>query len=262
MTGGSLMTFGLIAHRGASEDAPEATIASFDLALASGFGHIELDAQLTADVVPVVVHDDAFDRTTDGSGPVAEATLAQVKELDAGSWFENAAELGYIGLRVPTLDEVLQRYAGRAHVYIELKSEQPRLPRAVAGLVERHGWLKAASGDPEAVPGLTVISFHLEQLGRSQVFMPEVRHGWLVWALDSVDTRLAGRMGLRSLYPYVGAVTPQAVEEARSAGLVVGVWGIRSLGDLARAVEVGASGATVDWPAAALDFLRGMKLDR
>ena len=77
--------------------APEDTLASFDLALASEFRHIELDAQLTADGVPVVVHDRTLGRTTDGSGPVAKATLGEIKGLDAGRGFPTRRSVAISG---------------------------------------------------------------------------------------------------------------------------------------------------------------------
>ena len=253
------MTFILIAHRGFSSAAPENTLAAFDLALESGFGHIELDAQLTADGVPVVIHDPNVDRTTDGSGVVAEAALADLVKLDAGSWFPNAFERGYVGQRIPTLDEVLNRYKGRAHLYLELKSEHPDLPATVADLLKRRGWLGVAANDPHTAPGITMISTHLEQLGRSQELLPEVRHGWIVWRLDGADVRLARRLGLQGISPEVSWLTVASVVEARSAGLAVGVWGLKSPTDLARAVQLGAMGATVDWPTAAREFLATME---
>jgi glycerophosphoryl diester phosphodiesterase len=82
--------FTLIAHRGFSSSAPENTIAAFDLAIDEGFDNIELDAHLSADGVPVVIHDDTLDRTTNGSGPVSSLTLAELRDLDAGAWFGNA----------------------------------------------------------------------------------------------------------------------------------------------------------------------------
>ena len=250
------MGFRIIAHRGFSALAPENTLASFDLALASEFRHIELDAQLTADGVPVVVHDRTLGRTTDGSGPVAKATLGEIKGLDAGSWFPNAEERGYIGLRVPTLEEVLRRYVGRAHILVELKSDEPELPNAVADLVERTGWRDVAGDGPDDVPGIGIISFHLDQVARSQEYVPEGRHGWIVGRLDQVDTQVAGKLGLHGLYAFAKTLTVGEVVEARSTGLDVGAWGTKSRKDLAGAVEAGASGATVDWPDAALEFLR------
>ncbi len=77
----------MIAHRGFSSRAPENTIAAFDLAIDAGFDNIELDVHLSADGVPVVIHDDALDRTTDGSGQVSSLTLPELRALDAGAWF-------------------------------------------------------------------------------------------------------------------------------------------------------------------------------
>ncbi len=76
-----------IAHRGASSYAPENTFAAYDMALAMGVDHIELDVHFTKDGHIVVIHDDTVDRTTDGSGHVVEHTLAELRSLDAGSWF-------------------------------------------------------------------------------------------------------------------------------------------------------------------------------
>ena len=76
-----------IAHRGASSYAPENTFAAYDKALAMGVNHVELDVHLTRDDHIAVIHDDTVDRTTDGQGRVANFTLAELRSLDAGSWF-------------------------------------------------------------------------------------------------------------------------------------------------------------------------------
>jgi glycerophosphoryl diester phosphodiesterase len=79
--------FAIIAHRGDSDTAPENTLAAFDLALSRGFAAFETDAQLSADGAPVLLHCEALGRTTDGAGPVAVRSLAELKALDAGTWF-------------------------------------------------------------------------------------------------------------------------------------------------------------------------------
>ncbi|NMC78815.1 MAG: glycerophosphodiester phosphodiesterase, partial [Chloroflexi bacterium] len=89
----------LFAHRGASADAPENTLAAFRLAVDENADGIELDAKLSADGQVVVIHDQSVDRTTDGHGRVGQLTLAQLKELDAGSSFSP----GFAGERIPTL---------------------------------------------------------------------------------------------------------------------------------------------------------------
>jgi glycerophosphoryl diester phosphodiesterase len=122
-----------IGHRGASAYAPEHTFAAYDLALAMGADYIEQDLQITSDGVLVVLHDDTLDRTARGpaencTGPVATKTLAQVKSCDVGSWFNEAypdrARPEYVGLTIPTLDEVFGRYKRRAWYYIETKSPE------------------------------------------------------------------------------------------------------------------------------------------
>ena len=107
-----------LAHRGALRDAPENTLAAFWRALELGADGVELDVTLSADGKIVVIHDDTVDRTTGGRGLVSELTLAELKRLDAGSWF--APE--FADARIPTLDEVLQALPAPARINIELKS--------------------------------------------------------------------------------------------------------------------------------------------
>src|SRR5215471_13671861 len=92
------------AHRGYSSDFPENTLPALGAALEAGADVAEIDVRLTRDDKLVLMHDTTVDRTTDGSGPVREMTLAEVKRLDAGSWFVRK----FAGTRVPTLDEVLE----------------------------------------------------------------------------------------------------------------------------------------------------------
>ncbi|WP_255371675.1 glycerophosphodiester phosphodiesterase family protein [Cellulosimicrobium sp. CUA-896] len=88
----------VVAHRGNSAVAPQNTLAAFEAAWRGGAGSIELDVQLTADGQVVVIHDDTVDATTDGTGALAGLRLADVRALDAGSWFSPA----FVGQRVPT----------------------------------------------------------------------------------------------------------------------------------------------------------------
>src|SRR5205823_7284106 len=93
----------VVGHRGAMGHRPENTLASFEYAVAHGADWIELDVHLTRDGALAVIHDEAVDRTTDGHGLVNDHTLAELKKLDAGTWF--APE--FAGQRIPSLDEVL-----------------------------------------------------------------------------------------------------------------------------------------------------------
>jgi glycerophosphoryl diester phosphodiesterase len=108
----------VIAHRGFSGRAPENTLASFRRAMEIGSDMIELDVQLSQDGKVVILHDDTLERTTNGRGRVADFTLAELKQLDAGSWFGPR----FSGQRIPTLNEVLELAKGRILVNIEIKN--------------------------------------------------------------------------------------------------------------------------------------------
>ncbi len=107
----------LIAHRGASSVAPENTLSSIKEALQSPADFIEIDIHQTTDGEVVVMHDASVDRTTNGKGEIAELTLAEIKKLDAGSWFDST----YTNEQVPTLEEVLKLVKGRKKLLIEVK---------------------------------------------------------------------------------------------------------------------------------------------
>src|SRR5277367_2784856 len=108
----------VIAHRGASGHAPENTLAAFKRAIALGATFIETDLQLSRDTRFVAIHDDTVNRTTNGHGKVHDLTLAELRRLDAGSWFGSE----FTGERVPTLEEILE-FAKKHDVvfYLELK---------------------------------------------------------------------------------------------------------------------------------------------
>ncbi len=131
----------VIAHRGASQRAPENTLAAFRLAFELGADAIELDTRLTVDGHVVVLHDASLERTTTGRGAVAQRSLRELKELDAGSHF--GAQ--FAGERIPTLEEVFESIGAEALVNIEVANYAAlfdRLPETVAELARSHGWEK------------------------------------------------------------------------------------------------------------------------
>ena len=93
----------IIAHRGASGYAPENTMAAIMDAVQKGAKAIEFDVNVSADGIPILLHDETLDRTTNGSGPVVEKTFAELEQLDAGSWFSP----NFSGISIPSLSDVL-----------------------------------------------------------------------------------------------------------------------------------------------------------
>jgi glycerophosphoryl diester phosphodiesterase len=129
----------VIAHRGASGHAPEHTLPAFRLARDMQADYLELDIQMTADGELVVFHDETLERTTDGTGPLRNFTLEELKALDTGNWFNEAhpahADAAYVGLEIPTLGEVIEEFGSETRYYLETKSPQ-RYPGIEAALLE------------------------------------------------------------------------------------------------------------------------------
>lgn len=110
----------IVSHRGAAALAPENTLAAMRIAIDQGVDFVETDVQLTSDGVPMLLHDPTLDRTTNGSGPIALRTFAEVRALDAGSWFDAA----HAGERVPTLEEFLDVLEpANVRALVELKGD-------------------------------------------------------------------------------------------------------------------------------------------
>lgn len=110
---------GTLGHRGSSGCAPENTLAAINQAFAEGAAGTEIDTRMTSDGVVIAFHDLTIDRTTNGTGNVADMTFAQIKALDAGSWFSP----DFVGEQVPTLEEVLTAASGQGIIYLDIKTE-------------------------------------------------------------------------------------------------------------------------------------------
>lgn len=126
----------IASHRGGGATAPENTLAAVSGALAGGFEYVEVDVALTADGHPVLMHDAKVDRTTNGSGRLDSLTLAEVRALDAGSWFDPS----FAGTRVPTLVEFLDLLAqsgGRAIIELKGEWDAAAADRALAEVTSR-----------------------------------------------------------------------------------------------------------------------------
>ena len=127
----------LLAHRGVVRHAPENTLPAFAVAIELGVS-IELDVYQTRDGQLAVIHDNTVDRTTNGTGDVTQMTMAEVRRLDAGSWFHPS----FSGLQVPTLDEVLelvrQRQRNPVTIALNMKVISPGIEEKIVRLVEKH----------------------------------------------------------------------------------------------------------------------------
>ena len=187
-----------IAHRGASAYAPENTFAAFDKALALGAVHVEFDLHFSKDGHIVIIHDETLERTTDGTGLVAETDLAGLRSLDAGSWFSPE----FAGEPVPSFGGMLERYKGRLHFHVEIKADVRGLSRRAADMMRGYG----------VADNATITSFQLASLEELVDYAPELPIGWLVVNVDDATVDHAKRLGLKLICPHSSALTPELVD--------------------------------------------------
>jgi glycerophosphoryl diester phosphodiesterase len=226
----------LIAHRGASAAAPENTIAAFERALGEGADGIELDLHLSRDGHPVVIHDFTLERTTDGTGPVADRTTRELKRLDAGGW----RGAGFRGQRIQTLQEVLERFRDRTRFWIELKAGSARyagIEERVVSLLEIYDVLDRA----------LVQSFDHTALARVREVNPEVRLGALVAQAPLDPTRVAPGLA-RAICPSVELLGKEDAHVIRAAGLECYVWTVNEPAQADRLAGWGVTGIITDRP--------------
>ena len=221
-----------IAHRGASGYAPENTRAAFDLALAMGAGAIETDVQLSADGEAVIFHDGTIDRTSDGHGPLGDHTLAELRALDLGGWYGKA----FAGQRILTLAELLDEYAGRIPLAIEIKD-----PRAAAATI-------AALAEREFREGIQITSFYWPALLDAQALDPKLPYGFLTPTFEEDTIARVARRGFAQICPHVERLTARRVALAHEQGLNVRAWGVTRRDQVEHLFETGADGATCNWP--------------
>lgn len=235
----------VLGHRGASHAAPQNTLAAFRKAADVGADGIELDVHLSRDGVPVVIHNDSVDATTDGRGLVREMTLAQLKALDAAAHFEAAS---FLDERIPTLEEVLAEVGTRLLTNIELKAGQTAaLVPAVVDLVRRMGMANR----------VWFSSFKPYALYRARALAPEIPCGLLYGPLNPATLLLKPFTPHEAVHPYKDLVTERGVQRAHNRGLRVFTWTLDDPEVARKFAAWGVDGIITNEPAEILAALFG-----
>ena len=226
----------VIGHRGAPADAPENTIAAFELALEQGADGLEMDVHLSKDDHPVVIHDFTLERTTNGVGSVGEHTVRELKRLDGGGWHSRP----FRGQRIQTLQEVFERFRDRTRFWLELKGGSdvyPGIEERVLSMIEIY----------EVQDRALVQSFDYAALERIRALSREVKLGALV-AQAPLPPPTAIPARADALCPGVHLVSASTVEALRGAGRDCYVWTVNEPAQMDRLVEWGVSGIITDRP--------------
>ena len=234
----------IFAHRGASAHAPENTLAAFELALAHGADAIELDAKLSSDGHVIVIHDATVDRTTGARGRVKDLSLADLRALNAGSFFS----ANFTTEKIPLLEEVFEALGKRLFINVELTNyNTPRdhLVESVCMLVKRFNLQKQ----------VMFSSFYASNLSKARSYLPEVPCGLL--AFNGLLGAWARSFGFAfgkypALHPYLTDVTPQQVQRVHRLKGRVHVWTVNKEEDMRRLFGWGVDGIFTDNPQLAL----------
>jgi glycerophosphoryl diester phosphodiesterase len=240
----------VFAHRGGCALGPENTLAAFDLGMAAGADGLELDVHLSADGIVVVHHDETLDRTTNGAGPLARLTAAELAAVDAGFHFDcGGGRFGFRGqgVGIPTLREVLRRYPG-VPIIIEMKVDAAEMGEGVAAEVRRADAVDrvcVAGFGPQAVRAARAAIPEMA----SSACAPEVRlalyRSWIHWPVRQV--------------PYGGYQVPEVagghrivsrrfIGHAHAAALRVQVWTVDERADMDRLLSWGADALISNCP--------------
>ncbi len=233
-----------IAHRGASGYAPENTFAAFRRAIALGAGFIETDLQLSRDARLVAIHDATVNRTTNGQGAVHDMTLAELRRLDAGSWFGSE----FAGERIPTIEEILE-FANKHDVvfYLEMKP---------SGSWGGEHALISALRDSREIARTVVISFDPAILAAVRKIEPTLMTGLLFEGHIPNPLDKAIEIGARQLAVRGDLVTPRLLKEARGHDLQVVCWTVNHPGHMRLLVQAGVDGIISDYPDRLLELTR------
>jgi glycerophosphoryl diester phosphodiesterase len=237
----------IVAHRGASAQAPENTMEAFRLGVEAGADAIELDVHLTADGQLAVIHDETLERTTDRTGTIADQSMDEIRQADAGATFSRAGDSGLPfagrGLTVPTLDEVLAWLPDEIGLVVEIKARAAA--DAVVDAVRDH--------DVKTSGRLAVISFDEPAIERVRELDPGIRTGYLLVPTQPVEPALvwATEHGHVGVFPWEGdlGMDPMPIlAQAHAFGREIGCYVVNDPERMRHLAACGIWGFVTDVP--------------
>lgn len=235
-----------IAHRGASSLAPENTLAAFRKSLELGSDGFELDVQFSKDGKLVVIHDEKVDRTTNGKGLVKDFTLAELKELNAGSWFGPE----FAGEKIPALDEVLGEFQGSdIQINIEIKSGiilYPGIEKAVVSQVRER----------KRENSVIISSFNHYSLVACRQLNPEIPVGILYMAGLYEPWNYARNLGCYSIHPLFYGLHPEIIRGCQENGLAIYAWTVNEPFYMSALARGGVNAIITDRPQDLINLLQ------
>ena len=251
-----------LAHRGASARAPENTLEAFRLAVEAGAGGLELDLHVTRDGEVVVIHDATVDRTTDGSGAVAEMELEEIQRLDAGYRFSPDGGLTFPyrgrGVRIPMLTEVYASFP-EARVNADIKEAQSGAEEAVLRVI------RSAGAEERTLIASTehAVVRRFRRISRGRIATAASRREIAAFyvlsraRLGALARPVYAALQVPVEHRGIELVTPRFLRAARSTGVRVDVWTINDAAQMRWLLDLGVSGIMTDHPEVLAALLAG-----
>ena len=238
----------IFGHRGSAGNRPENTLVSFQEAARAGADGIELDVQLSQDGVPVVIHDERVNRTTNGEGWVKDLTFAELRALDAGSSFSEE----YRGEKIPSLDEVLAWLKGTELVVnVELKTGLYRYEGIEAKVLEL-----VAKYDLE--DRVIISSFNHYSLVETRRLNPTIETAILFMEGLYEPWTYAKTVGAQGLHCFLPVAVPELLQGAVEAGMPVRPFTVNDEAVMEKLIRGGAAGFFTDHPEKAVEVRRNL----
>lgn len=247
----------IIAHRGASGLAPENTLTAFILAAEQGADWIELDLRLTKDGHVVVCHDATVNRTTNGKGPIDQYSLAELQALDAGYSFSSDGGKTFpfrgLGLRIPTLEEVIAVLPERVGLNVEIKSAPWDPAKQQRGQAIAQRLAELVRQRPELQERLLASSFDARVLTTLRQLAPDLPLGLCTIPLTPLPQQLQATLagGFDAFHPMdIGFDEHGAavLATAHLSGLLVNVWTVDTESRARELALLGVDGIITDFP--------------
>ena len=239
----------VFAHRGGCASGPENTLVAFDLGLQAGADGLELDVHLSADGIPVVHHDSTLDRTTSASGPIAAHSAAELGRVDAGCNFADRGAFPFRnqGIGVPTLAEVLRRYAD-VRLIVEMKVDSLEMGDAVAREVRRASAAERVCAAGFGARSAAAARAALPEMASSASFREAQLAVYRTWARWPVRGARYGGYQVPEASGFWRIVSPRFIQDAHRAALKVEVWTVDEETAMRRLLGWGVDGLISNRP--------------
>jgi len=231
----------ILAHRGASGNAPENTIAAFLEAKKQQSDGIEMDVHLTADNIPVVIHDETIDRTTDGIGYIKDYKYSELNQFDAGKYFSNK----FIGEFIPSLNNVLELANSFKIINIELKTNKiwyDNIEKIVLDIIKNH----------KLEDKIIVSSFNHLSLKKLRMLNSNIELAALYYAVINEPWDYANNLGINIIHPHYQSIDKKTIDKCHRENIMVNVFDVNNEEEILVSIDMGSDMIITDYPEKAI----------